>query len=325
MNEIPSSELTPVAGVVCPSPHVTLFNDERYHLLNLRSGQRLFRYDHRADGRLVGALSGVVDGGVLDCGHSAPFGGVDFVRRLEPVTTVIGLLRAAAARAQSEGIDVIRLRARPGYFGPNETATEFALVNLGAPIESCELSLGIDTKQFSSLEDYMAAITDAARNAVRRGARSALTFEPAQTATEWAACFDVIADTKRRRGAAMKYSLDYLTRLRSVFGPRIAMHRLVKNHEVAAAALVYRIAPKWDFVAAWGDRLDYRRDRVMNLMTYYLVGVATTQRVAVLDLGEASVDGVPDVGLERFKRSLGAAIGLRLNFRFSTALVADGP
>ena len=115
--------------------HITLFNDERYHRCNLRPGQRLFRYDHVVGNSLIGTFSGVVEGELLDCGHSAPFGGVDCARRREFAGAVVDLLRAASSRAGAEGIRKIRIRARPGYFGANEIAAEFALLNLGASIE----------------------------------------------------------------------------------------------------------------------------------------------------------------------------------------------
>jgi hypothetical protein len=53
----------------------------------------------------------------------------------------------------------------------------------------------------------------------------------------------------------------------------------------------------------------------MNLMVYHLVRLAIAQRVAVLDVGISSVDGVPDDNLIQFKRSVGAATGLRIDFR----------
>jgi len=294
---------------------IILFNDEQYQRCNLGPGQRLFRYDHTVSGRLVGTLSGVVEDRLLDCGHSAPFGGIDFVRPQESAGTVIDLLRAAGSQAWTEGIREIRIRARPGYFGANETASEFALVNLGASIESCELSLGLETRRYRIPEDYLATLSDSARNKVRQGVRAGMTFGPAEGATEWAACFDLLAETKRRRGVTLKISLDYVMRLHDIFGSRIVMHRLVKGTELAGAALVYRVAQGWDYVAAWGDELRHRGDRVMNLMVYQLVRLAIAQRVAVIDIGISSVDGVPDEGLIRFKRSVGAATGLRLNFR----------
>src|SRR4029077_14508161 len=96
-------------GMTEAAAHIVLFNDERYQQLNRRPGQRLFRCDHVVAGRLVGTLSGVVEDGLLDCGHSAPFGGIDFVRRRETVGDIADLLRAAISRARDEGIGEIRI------------------------------------------------------------------------------------------------------------------------------------------------------------------------------------------------------------------------
>jgi hypothetical protein len=297
--------------------HITLFNDERYQRCNLQPGQRLFRYDHVAGGRLVGTLSGVVDGGLLDCGHSAPFGGIDLARSRESGGTVVELLRAAICRARAEGIGAVRVRARPGYFGPNESVAEFALVNLGAEIESCELTLGVETWRYRDAEEYVEALRCFGRNRLKHGRGAGFVFSPAAAAGDWAACYDLLAATKRRRGARFKMSLDYILRLRELFGDRIAMYRLTVADELAAAALVYRVAPQWDCLVAWGDDLDHRDRNVMNVLAYALMCRAIHDRISVVELGISSVDGVPDDGLIRFKRGVGAATGLRLNFRLA--------
>src|SRR5712692_2075173 len=165
--------------------YILLFNDKRYQRCNLGVGQRLFRYDHLAGDRLVGTLSGVVEDGVLDCGHSAPFGGVDWVRRREPVGSIVGLIRAAAARA------------RPAYFGANETAAEFALVGLGATIESCEISLGIEVWRYRTPDEYIAALRSFGRNRLRHGLCAGTVICPAESAGDWAACYELLAKTKQ--------------------------------------------------------------------------------------------------------------------------------
>ena len=139
--------------------HTILFNDDRYQRCNMMPGQRLFRHDHINEGRLVGTLSGVVVNGLMDCGHSAPFGGVDLVKSREQLGIIVGLLRNALARARAEAVRDIRIRARPGYFGENEPAVEFALLNLGATIESCELSLGLKIWRYRTPEDYLASLS----------------------------------------------------------------------------------------------------------------------------------------------------------------------
>src|SRR6266705_116916 len=172
--------LLPLSPAIVPPPswalsvtdtrsHGMLFNDERYQRGNMRPGQRPFHYDHFAGGRLVGTLSGVVVDGLLDCGHSSPFGGIDWVRRREPVGTVVNLVHAAVAQARNEGIREIRVRARPAYFGANEAAVEFALLSLGASTESCEISLGVDPWRYASPEEYAATLDASARNTLNQG------------------------------------------------------------------------------------------------------------------------------------------------------------
>jgi len=254
--------------------HITLFNDERYQRCNLRPGQRLFRYDHVVGNSLIGTFSGVVEDELLDCGHSAPFGGIDCTRRREFAGVILDLLRAASTRARAEGIREIRIRARPGYFGANEFAAEFALLNLGASIESCELALGLEPWRFGAPEEYLAALRPAERSAVRYGLRTGMVFGPAETAEDWAACYELLAETKRRRGAQPSISFAYLMMLSEIFGKRIAMHQLMLGGELAGAALVYRVSRDWDYVAAWGDDLRHRQKRVMNVMAYQLVRAA---------------------------------------------------
>ncbi len=292
-----------------------LFNDERYQRCNMRPGQRPFHYDHFAGSRLVGTLSGVVVDGLLDCGHSSPFGGIDWVRRREPVGTVVNLVHAAVAQARNEGIREIRVRARPAYFGANEAAVEFALLSLGASTESCEISLGIDPWRYASPEEYAATLDASARNTLNQGLRAGMAFIAADAAADWAICYDLLAKAKQRRGVQLKISLDYLLTLHGIFGKRIAMHRLVRDNALAAAALVYRVAPDWECVVAWGDDLSHRESKAMNVMVFHLVRRAITERVAIIDLGISSVDGVPDDGLIHFKRSVGGITGLRTNFR----------
>ncbi len=299
--------------------HISLFNDARYQRRNLQPGQRLFRYDHTVGGRLYGTLSGIIAGDVLDCGHSAPFGGPDFARDGVFVGTIVDLLRAAGERARVEGVREMLVRTAPDYFGANEVGVGFALFNLGARVEACEVSLGLQTWRYRALEAYKASLKSSARRALHHGLAASFEFQAATSAPEWASCYELLAETRRRRGVRLSISFDYLMTLRGIFGRHIAMHRLMHGADLAGAALVYRVRRDIDYVVAWGDDVRYRPDNVVNVIACQLVGIALAEGVGVIDLGISSVDGVPDDGLIQFKRNLGAVTGLRLNFRLPLA------
>lgn len=294
--------------------HHTLFNDERYQRCRLNADDTFFRYDHFTGTRLVGTVAGVASNGVLECGHGAPFGGIDFVRKREQLDVVIDLLKGLWKDLSAKGIKELKIRARPNYFGENESAVAFGLLNIGAHIESCELSLGIRVDQFDQVEQYFSSLSDSARNMIRQALKVEMAFEPAVTVSEWQSCFDLLVEVRRRRGAAFKLSFEYLMKLRELFGHRLVMHRLLHGANLASTALVYRVAPQWDYVVSWGDEIQYRRYRVMNLMAYHIVQLAILERVTVIDMGISSVDGVPDNNLIQFKRSIGGTAALRTNF-----------
>lgn len=299
-------------------PHIFLFNDERFQRFNLQRGQRLFCFDHPIQNRLIGTFTGVIEGQKLTCGYSAPFGGIDFVRNDEAATAVTDLIEAVRAAADAEGVRNIRIKGRPCYYGANETATMFALLGNGALAEACELSLGLEVWRYGSPDDYVASLRPSIARQLRKAKAADMYFDMVETAADWADCFALLVETRRRRGAEMKITLDYVLRLRAAFGQRIAMYRLTKDHRLAAAALVYRTRSDVDHVVAWGDDILFRKDRVMNLMAYHLVCEAISGGIRIIDLGISSVNGVPDDGLIQFKRNIGASTGLRIDFSLET-------
>src|SRR5260370_42364663 len=125
-------------------------------------------------------------------------------------------------------------------------------------MELCEISRGSEVGRYRTADGYVAALSAVARNRVHHGLRAGTVFEPAESASAWAECYELLAETKHRRGVQFKVSLGYLMNLRRIFGPRIAMHRLLCDGELAAATLVYRVAPTWDCLVAWGDDVRLR-------------------------------------------------------------------
>ena len=149
--------------------HLALFNRPEFHALNLRAGQRAVRLDHVAEGRLVGSLVGVREGDIVACGHSAPFGGPDFVRDAETAANVVAALAGAVAELDADGVRAIRVRARPAFYSGSETAVQFALLNLGFRVEACELSFHLDLAALDGIDAYVAGLRSPARRALRHG------------------------------------------------------------------------------------------------------------------------------------------------------------
>ncbi len=295
------------------SGHLGLFNTEAFHALNLRPGQAARRIDHAVDGRLMGSLVGVVDGDSFCSGHSAPFGGPDFVRDAETATNVVAALDRAVATLEAERIRTIRVKARPAFYSGSETAVQFALFNLGFRVEACELSFHIDLAPLAGLDDYLAGLRSPARRALRHTLAEPFALVEADDDAAWARAYRVLAENRAAKGRALALGLDYLMGVRDAFPGRVRMAALERAGQVCAAALTYRVVPGRELVVYWGDAAHDMPRSPMNVLALRLVERSLAEGVLSLDLGTSSVAGVPDQGLIQFKRSVGARESLRLD------------
>ena len=307
----PESGAAPAATAT--ADHLLLFNRDAFHALNLRPGERVVRVDHADGGRLVGSLVGVRDGDVVTCGHSAPFGGPDFVREAETAANVVALLGAAVAELEEDGVRTIRVRARPAFYSGSETAVQFALLNLGFRVEACELSFHIDLEGLGGIDDYVAGLRSPARRALRHGLGEPFALRHAEDERLWAMGYALLAANRALKGRRLALDAAAVRAVRDAFPGRVRMDVLEHAGQPCAAALTYRLLPGRELVVYWGDAGHGLPRSPMNVLAHALVERALGEGVRSLDVGPSSIAGVPDQGLIQFKRSVGARESLRLD------------
>ncbi len=318
----------PVATMRESDRWTTLFNQDRFHALNVRGPhQRVVHAPvHDADGRLLGSLGGVLEHGVLTSGFSAPFGGVDLVRERETPANVARLVDGALAQLRATGAHTVRLRLPPPCHGDSEGLIQFTLLNRGFAVERCELNQHVELDAIATPEAYVAALRSPARRALRR-----LTDDPAFSVrlaaddAAWHAAHDLLAANRARKGRTLALSRAYVDRARAALADRVRMLCLLHGDDLVAAALVYRVREGRDLVVAWGDG-DHDLDHSpMNLLAFRVVESALQDGVRTVDLGISNghdADGalVADAGLVQFKQSILARTTPRLTLTrtFST-------
>jgi hypothetical protein len=290
-----------------------LFGDPRFHDLNGVAGAARWRYEHRAEGRLVGVLSGVVSDGVLLSGHSAPFGGPDLVRDDPTVDDVVGLVGGAVERLRVDGIRRVRIRCRPGEYSAAEPLVEYALLQAGFGVEHCDLNQVVHLGPLGPDGDPLTLLSKKRARDVR--ADLCLPYELVEVGTddELAACHGILAANRAAHGRPPGLTAEYLGRARVAFPDRVHLFLLSHARRPVAAAVVYRVLDDVDLLVAWGDDAGHGLPRSpMNRLAHELVLRSLRTGARLLDLGPSSEkDGRPNLGLAHFKRSVGARPGTR--------------
>jgi hypothetical protein len=188
--------------------------------------------------------------------------------------------------------------------------TLVGLHRLGWRATGSELSYWIPLP--NSVDEYTAGLKHPARAAL---AHTEVLFtagvvEPTNE-QGWAEAFDLLDANRRAKGRRLSFDLGYLSRLRAAFPGLIRMVVVNDAHRWRAAALIYRVSARRDMVQWWGDAPGFAGRSPMNVLARACVAHSIETGAVSLDLGVSSNDGVPDAGLCRFKRSVGAVPEVR--------------
>lgn len=298
------------------APHLVLWNTEAFAALRPGLVESRLVVDHHDDasGRFVGSVVGIVDDGVWTSGASAPFGGIDLAREHEPVDGVMALLDRSIASAKDAGLRRIEIRTKPPHFSTSEPHVQFALFQAGFTVIASDLNFVLDLDGLESVDEWRASLRKETRRALRALGGDGLTVRELDRADElgWATAYEMLRNNRVDKGRPMHLDLDYVRAIRDAFAGLVRMIVVESDDSVVAAALVYRIARGRDLVQYWGDGGHELERSPMPALVEAVVDHSLRTGARSVDIGISTDHGEPNLGLIRFKRSVGCRAEVRL-------------
>jgi hypothetical protein len=247
-----------------------LFGDSRFHDLNEVPAAARRRYEHRQEGRLVGVLDGVVTDGVFLSGHSAPFGGPDMVREDPTVDDVLGLVDTALAALRADGVENLRIRARPPVYSAAEPLLEYVLLHRGFTVEHCDLNQHVDLAPLHAGADPL-SLLKRKRSYVRAALQRPYELVEVAGGEDLTTLHRILDANRAAHGRPPGLPRDYLGRVREAFPGRVWLLLLRLDGQAVAAAVVYRVLDDVDLLVAWGDAEHALVRSPMDLLAHLLV------------------------------------------------------
>jgi len=117
--------------------------------------------------------------------------------------------------------------------------------------------------------------------------------------------YDLIADTRIRKGYSMSMSFPDLAEMFRIFPDHYFLFGVQHESKVIAGAVVIKVSATIWYCFYWGDDLDYRVHSPITYLVHELYSFAKDRGVVLLDLGTSSDKGVVNPGVFFFKKSLG--------------------
>lgn len=149
-----------------------------------------------------------------------------------------------------------------------------------------------------------------ARRCLKKAKSYKLNFSICTDAESVAMAYDVIQKNRIQRGNPLKLSLENLLAVREVTD--IDFFIVSHKNQVIAGAVVYKVADFFGQVIYWGNDIEFNSLNSIHFLAESLFNYYKPC-LDLLDIGPSSLEGEANVGLCRFKESLGCDTTLKLN------------
>lgn len=248
----------------------------------------------------LGIIAGLRDRRAC-CPFSAPFGEItaNGRQKLETVATFVAMLR------DHFGPGNLAITLPPAFYD------ELMLPRVAGCLAAAGRQDYADFNYHYRLDgfgDFAARLDANARNHLNRALRAGFEFAPCPLADAYA----VIQANRREKGYPLRMTLDALQATAAIIP--VDSFLLTLGGAPAAAAIVYRLNDRVAQVIYWGHLGVYSDRHPMNLLAREVFGHYAAAGLDIVDVGPASSDGLPDMGLCTFKESLGCHLTFKPRF-----------
>lgn len=253
------------------------------------------------DGRL-GAILGRKDDGRWHAPFSAPYAMVSPCAGEHPCADDYCRFAERLARFADDGLS---LTPPPAFYLPADVGYWLAALAEMGCTRVDDINFHYDLSKYGAYAEHLEpAARRNTRRALSAGFSLVTDFQPGEA-------YDIIAAHHAALGYRMAMNRDDVLRTAPLVNADF--FGVILDGRPVAAAIYYTTAPGIAQLINWGDSLDIRHLRTVNFMAHAIFGHYRGRGYRFVDLGPASVSGVPNAGLVNFKRGLGAEATPRAN------------
>lgn len=249
-------------------------------------------------------------GGMLRSPFSAPFGGLE-ERGPQRLSYYLDAAAELKAYGREYGKPVVVTLPPACYDGDSSRFSRQALCLLsgGGRQLYADFNYHYSLSDFSSFDERL---WSSARRNLSASVRRELEFECLADPTddEIKEIYGIIRVNHESHGYPVHMTLDDIVATSKIIGMDFFIVR--KDGKGIASAIIYHTSSETVQLIYWGDLPEGRDFRPMNFLSYNIIRhyaeSSPESGVRFFDLGPASSDGVPAVGLCDFKESIGCRL-----------------
>lgn len=293
------------------SDGLDLFNSIEFHNLHRPAALRAYYFVLRR--RRSGIALGIVhfleaEAGHFESPHRGSFGGFAIVPGADVSLALMEVFAACVeAFLLEQGARRITIVLPPLAYRPAETSGWInVLLRSGFSVARHELSYAIDVGgAFAEKIDY------GNRKQLHKCERAGLTAYRLER-TDYEKAYAVIEENRRKKGNAPSMTWAALQAMCDRMPERVRCFGVRLDDRLIAAAVCLLINARTLYVFYWGEIAGVETLSPVTFLANHIYDHCLIEGIALLDLGTATLNGIPNHGLIRYKKHLGCHESLKL-------------
>jgi len=286
-----------------------LFNEEQHRLLQSPREWRSYGLVDPAKKKSLASLHFHLQDDTASSPHKAPFGSLEFSRKLPP-QAVHEFLKRTEESLRNEGVKKIQIKNPPGSYRPDAASIlEVLLLNLGYRVLLAEISTAI----FVDHTKYDEKIETWELRKLKQGREMKLRFQE-MSIHKMELVYGFILACRKERQQSLSMGLAELMKIVAVYPERIVLLGVYDGQDLTAASISIRVSKRivYNFYSGHPRKFDNLSPVVMLIHGMY--GWSQEHRVELIDLGTSSSEGYPNFSLLDFKLRLSGRPSAKLTF-----------
>lgn len=239
----------------------------------------------------------------------APFGSIEFSAGLDALV-LHDFLQYIINDLQAKQIKVLSIKQSPdGYQAGSNAIVNTLLLNLGFSIINAEAANLI----LVDADDYEAKLHAWEKRKLKQSKKEDFTFEILKS-NKLSEIYNFIEACRIEKQYTLSLPLKDLKKLQQTIPDAIHLFSIQRNKEMIAACIAVKVSPTILYTFYYDQAIVYKKNSPVVMLIEGIYTYCLQNKIEILDLGTATLNGKPNFNLLTFKQHLGAVHSNKFTF-----------
>lgn len=295
--------------------NMTFYDTEEFHEYHQIFADKVYRIVFIKQNRNLGYCYVGIKDNVMKAPYSAPFS-MFFLNNKYRISNACDLVKSLVECCELLGSSMIEFTLPPEIYSKELINCQFAsFYSNGFKVKKIDINNFFDFAQYEDKELYVKKLIHASRQNYNIAIKNQLKFVEIPV-KDFLTAYDVIKINRQQMGYPLKISMEQMQDLIKMESLTCRCFGVKTDYVFIASAIIFDVTDDISQVIYWGDVEEYRKMRPMALLTTEIFDYYKNLGKKYLDIGPSSENGIINIGLADFKKSIGCYNNIKIAFEY---------